>query len=53
MKKYNVEIIYKGVINETITAKSMEEAKFEAKDIATEEVPSECNEYKTWITEVE
>ena len=53
MKQYNVEIIYKGVINETITAESLEEAEFEAQDIATEEVPSECDEYELWITEVE
>ncbi|MDO0948204.1 hypothetical protein [Mammaliicoccus sciuri] len=53
MKQYNIEIIYKGVINETITAESMEEAEFEAQDIATMEVPRECDEYDLSITEVE
>ncbi|MEB8093158.1 hypothetical protein [Mammaliicoccus lentus] len=52
MKQYNVEIKFVGVINETVMAESLEEAEFEAQDIATMEVPSECDEYDLSIMEV-
>ncbi|ABS87493.1 TPA: hypothetical protein PQI25_000561 [Staphylococcus aureus] len=46
MKKFNVQITYTGMIQETIEAESLEEAEFEAHDIARMEVPFDCDEYE-------
>ncbi|HHE6100683.1 TPA: hypothetical protein ACPE4S_001171 [Staphylococcus aureus] len=46
MKKFNVQITYTGMIEETIEAESLEEAENEARDIAMMEVPFDCDEYE-------
>lgn len=43
MPTYNVEVMYTGIIGETIEADTQEEAEFQARDIATMEVPSEAD----------
>ena len=37
-EKFNVEIVYTGMLNETVEAESIEEAEFEARDIAAMEL---------------
>ncbi len=44
MKKFNVQITYTGMIEEAIEAESLEEAEFEAHDIAR--VPFDCDEFE-------
>ncbi|HDB8135143.1 TPA: hypothetical protein PRC36_000589 [Staphylococcus aureus Sa_TPS3184] len=51
MKKFNVQIIYTGMIEETIEAESLEEAENEAHDIARMEVPFDCDEYEINVEE--
>ncbi|EFB47422.1 hypothetical protein SFAG_02442 [Staphylococcus aureus subsp. aureus C160] len=46
MKKFNVQITYTGMIEEAIEAESLEEAEFEAHDIARMEVPFDCDEFE-------
>ncbi|NEF42410.1 hypothetical protein G0010_04290 [Staphylococcus aureus] len=46
MKKFNVQITYTGMIEEAIEAESLEEAEFEARDIARMEVPFDCDEFE-------
>ncbi|HAR6921811.1 TPA: hypothetical protein I2S64_001757 [Staphylococcus aureus] len=46
MKKFNVQITYTGMIEETIEAESLEEAENEAHDIARMEVPFDCDEFE-------
>ncbi|NHM71216.1 hypothetical protein G8X93_13020 [Staphylococcus aureus] len=53
MKSFNVQITYTGMIEETIEAESLEEAKNEARDIAMMEVPFDCDEYEINVEENE
>ncbi|WP_186802308.1 hypothetical protein [Staphylococcus pasteuri] len=53
MKKFNVEIVYTGILNETVEAESVEEAEFEARDIATMELPGNIDEYTISVQEEE
>ncbi|HAR4030213.1 TPA: hypothetical protein I1F06_002867 [Staphylococcus aureus] len=46
MKKFNVQITYTGMIEETIEAESLDEAENEAHDIARMEVPFDCDEFE-------
>ncbi|HFN8462100.1 TPA: hypothetical protein ACHHAN_001019 [Staphylococcus aureus] len=46
MKKFNVQITYTGMIEETTEAESLEEAENEAHDIARMEVPFDCDEFE-------
>ncbi|HCT7971513.1 TPA: hypothetical protein ACOHLC_002814 [Staphylococcus aureus] len=46
MKKFNVQITYTGMIEETIETESLEEAENEAHDIARMEVPFDCDEFE-------
>ncbi|WP_186240383.1 hypothetical protein [Staphylococcus aureus] len=46
MKKFNVQITYTGMIEETIEAESLEEAENEGHDIARIEVPFDCDEFE-------
>ena len=45
-EKFNVQITYTGMIEETIEAESLDEAEFEAHDIARMEVPFDCDEFE-------
>ncbi|RAL86184.1 hypothetical protein CSB80_0049 [Staphylococcus aureus] len=45
-EKFNVQITYTGMIEEAIEAESLEEAEFEAHDIARMEVPFDCDEFE-------
>ncbi|WP_223297829.1 hypothetical protein, partial [Staphylococcus aureus] len=49
MKKFNVQITYTGMIEETIEAESLDEAEFEADVIARMEVPFDCDEYEIYV----
>ncbi|HAR3355841.1 hypothetical protein GO795_10795 [Staphylococcus aureus] len=51
MKKFNVQITYTGMIEETIEAESLEEAEFEADVIARLEAPFDCDEYEINVEE--
>lgn len=51
MKKFNFQITYTGMIEETIEAESLEEAEIEAHDIARIEVPFDCDEYEINVEE--
>ncbi|QOY77814.1 hypothetical protein IRZ54_11430 [Staphylococcus aureus] len=51
MKKFNVQITYTGMIEETIEAESLEEANFKANDIALMEIPFDCDEYEINVEE--
>ncbi|HGO3585256.1 TPA: hypothetical protein ACK03E_002032 [Staphylococcus aureus] len=46
MKKFNVQITYTGMIEETIEAESLEEAENEAHDISRMEVPFDYDEFE-------
>ncbi|HDK3823827.1 TPA: hypothetical protein PR986_002393 [Staphylococcus aureus] len=49
MKKFNVQITYTGMIEETNEAESLDEAENEAHDIARMEVPFDCDEYEIYV----
>ncbi|SCS59066.1 phage protein [Staphylococcus aureus] len=51
MKKFNVQITYTGMIEETIEAESLDEAENEAHDFARMEVPFDCDEYEINVEE--
>ncbi|EWW20113.1 hypothetical protein [Staphylococcus aureus] len=53
MKKFNVQITYTGMIEETIEAESLEEAENEAHDIARLEAPFDCDEYEINVEEAQ
>ncbi|HDB2561205.1 TPA: hypothetical protein O6I39_002729 [Staphylococcus aureus] len=53
MKKFNVQITYTGMIEETVEAESLEEAENEARDIARMEAPFDCDEYEINVEEVQ
>ena len=53
MKKFNVEIVYTGMLNETVEAESVEEAEFEARDIASMELSGDIDEYTISVQEDE
>ncbi|HEH2150956.1 TPA: hypothetical protein SGQ21_002144 [Staphylococcus aureus] len=53
MKKFNVQITYTGMIEEAIEAESLEEAEFEAHDIARMEVPFDCDEFEINVEEAQ
>lgn len=50
-KKFNVQITYTGMIEETIEAESLDEAENEAHDFARMEVPFDCDEYEINVEE--
>ncbi|WP_423828710.1 hypothetical protein ACPA14_09545 [Staphylococcus aureus] len=51
MKKFNVQITYTGMIEETIEAESLDEAENEAHDFARMEVLFDCDEYEINVEE--
>ncbi|AWR25056.1 hypothetical protein G0W19_06965 [Staphylococcus aureus] len=53
MKKFNVQITYTGMIEETIEAESLEEAEFEADVTARLEAPFDCDEYEINVEEAQ
>lgn len=53
MKKFNVQITYIGMIEETIEAESLEEAEFEADVTARLEAPFDCDEYEINVEEAQ
>ncbi|MBR9162982.1 hypothetical protein HBQ69_10105 [Staphylococcus aureus] len=53
MKKFNVQITYTGMIEETIEAESLDEAENEAHDIARMEVPFDCDEFEINLDQME
>lgn len=50
-EKFNVQITYTGMIEETIEAESLDEAENEAHDFARMEVPFDCDEYEINVEE--
>ncbi|HDD6726090.1 TPA: hypothetical protein PBG45_002559 [Staphylococcus aureus] len=53
MKKFNVQITYAGMIEETIEAESLEEAEIEADFIAIFEAPFNYDEYEINVEEAQ
>ncbi|MBR9546628.1 hypothetical protein HBR71_09520 [Staphylococcus aureus] len=53
MKKFNVQITYTGMIEETIETESLEEAENEAHDIARIEASFNYDEYEINVEEAQ
>ncbi|MBG1040706.1 hypothetical protein FFX78_00380 [Staphylococcus aureus] len=51
MKKFNVQITYTGMVEETIEAESIEEAEIEADVFVRFEAPFDCDEYEINVEE--